>query len=581
MTFRARLLAALGVVALVPLAVIAVGVRREMTARLTAQDERRVAALAAIAREELAHESASIAGRLAALGEALVEDNRFRLGAVQGASEERTYVRDYAERAMRTSGLAMLQIQDDAGRIVSSGHFRNEFDRLEPDLPALLATAPGALALVRARTPDGPLLALARVDSVHLGGRTFTLVGGVAVDERFLRRLARADDLAATLALPDGIVSSDPALAADSATVAALADSGAATRASHDLLVAAIPEPYIGSAPAPPRSLQRAMLLITHPLGALAALRRSVDRWFLTAIGATALIALLAATWLAARMSRPLRELAATTERIDLDRLDVHFPAGGDDEIGALARLLGAMTRRLRAGAASLREAERRAAVGDLARQVNHDIKNGLAPIRNVLRHLTQVAQEHPEELPRIFAERRHTLETSITYLDTLARNYARLTPRLDLRPCDANALARDVAGRARTGDGATLRLDLAGTLPAVAADPVVLRRIMENLVDNAIDSLDGGRGTVTISTATTTDGDVRLAIADTGCGMTREELARAFDDFYTTKAHGTGLGLSIVRRLVTDLHGALRIDTAPGAGTTATVTLPAHASAP
>ena len=68
----------------------------------------------------------------------------------------------------------------------------------------------------------------------------------------------------------------------------------------------------------------------------------------------------------------------------------------------------------------------------------------------------------------------------------------------------------------------------------------------------------------------------VRITVADSGPGMSRAELDRAFDDFYTTKAGGTGLGLSIVRRLVLDLGGALRIDTEPGAGTRATVEIPA-----
>jgi signal transduction histidine kinase len=67
----------------------------------------------------------------------------------------------------------------------------------------------------------------------------------------------------------------------------------------------------------------------------------------------------------------------------------------------------------------------------------------------------------------------------------------------------------------------------------------------------------------------------VRIHVADTGPGMTRAELDRAFDDFYTTKPGGTGLGLSIVRRLILDLGGSLRIDTEPGTGTRATVELP------
>ncbi len=72
----------------------------------------------------------------------------------------------------------------------------------------------------------------------------------------------------------------------------------------------------------------------------------------------------------------------------------------------------------------------------------------------------------------------------------------------------------------------------------------------------------------------------MRVTVADTGPGMTREELDKAFDDFFTTKEGGTGLGLSIVRRLVVDLGGSIRIETEPGAGTRAIVDLPVAGAA-
>ncbi|MGH8698083.1 MAG: sensor histidine kinase, partial [Burkholderiales bacterium] len=114
--------------------------------------------------------------------------------------------------------------------------------------------------------------------------------------------------------------------------------------------------------------------------------------------------------------------------------------------------------------------------------------------------------------------------------------------------------------------------------LPAVHTDPLVLRRVLENLVGNALDALDGESGTVTISTERA-HGDgapgVRLSVADSGRGMSKSELDRAFDDFYSTKPGGTGLGLTIVRRLVLDANGRLRVETAPGAGSRFIVELP------
>jgi signal transduction histidine kinase len=68
----------------------------------------------------------------------------------------------------------------------------------------------------------------------------------------------------------------------------------------------------------------------------------------------------------------------------------------------------------------------------------------------------------------------------------------------------------------------------------------------------------------------------VRIAVSDTGRGMSKTELDRAFDDFYTTKSGGTGLGLSIVRRLVLDSSGSLTVETEPGEGSTFIVELPA-----
>lgn len=555
MTFRARLAAAFGVVAIVPLVVIAIGVRHELDRRLTAEDQARVAALAALTRAELTRESTAIGDRLASLTGALADDDRFRLGTLQDVRAQRPYVLDYAGRAMQLTGLSALQIQDSSGRILSSGQFRNDYDRLDPGLPRLLATVPGGAALVNVRTPDGPLLVLARTDSVRIGGRGFALVGGLAVGPVFLARLAADSDLAVRLTLPDPAHDVPPAAGRP--------------------VVATLPVPYVAVDTAGTYDVQSAAFTITHSTAHLDALRRSVNRWFLIAMVLTAAAALGVATWLASRMSRPLRDLADRTAHVDFERLDVEFPAGRDDEIGALARLMNAMVRRLRASVGRMRDVERRAAMGDLARQVNHDIKNGLAPIRHVLRHLAQVANDAPQELPRVFAERRSTLDASVAYLDTLARNYARLTPQLDVGPCDANVVARAVAAGTAWSNGASLILDLADDLPPVHADALVLRRILGNLVANAGEALDGRSGTVTLATRPL-DGGVCFTVRDTGSGMTRPQLDHAFDDFYTTRAGGTGLGLSIVRRLVTDLHGVLRVDTEPGAGTTVTVTIPA-----
>jgi len=557
MSFRTRLFLGILIGALLPLGALAYGVQHEMRKRLTAEYQQRVERTAEAIEAGLVREGGKVQHLLGSLISDLSGDNRFRRAALQADPGSRRYLLDYAGNAMRLSGLSLLQIQDSAGRILSSGHFRNEFDRQQPELPSLLATRRATLTLVRTRTPAGPLLSLARIDSFWVGGRRFSVVGGVAAEPSLLRPLVQDPDLSAALNYDE-------------------TQDSAAGRVLRRIAL-----PYIDLLrEAGDIRADTAHVVVTQSLATLEALRQSINRWFLAALALTAAVALALAGWLSSRISRPIRDLARKTAEIDLDRLDQSFESDRRDEIGALSRLLGGMTERLRTGSARLREAERRAAVGDLARQVNHDIKNGLAPIRNVLRHLSQVARQEPGLLPRVYEERKGTLESSVEYLETLARNYARLSPTVDRTPCNVNALVEQVL-RNTSADGALLQTHLSPVTPQAIGDSLMIRRVLENLVGNAVDSL-GGRpgGTVAVTTGIAggngEEQKVRITVADTGPGMSRKELDQAFDDFYTTKAEGTGLGLSIVRRLILDLNGSLHVETEPGAGTSFVVELPA-----
>ena len=492
MKFRTRLLIAFGVVVLIPLLVFGLGIRREMSRRVTGEYERRVGSLVNVINADIARETERVAGRLAAMKRSLLDDARFRGFVVRGDYAD--YVLDYAGDAMRLAGLDFLQLQDAEGRVASSGHFRNEFGRLGPPVRGT--------TLVRAAAAEGPFLALVTSDSFALTGRPFRLVGGITVDSAFLERLARDPELGVQLAFPGDSVAAE----------------------TGRLVVGEIPLPYIDAADGPGR-VERARIEVTRSSALLAALQRNVNLWFAAAVLIAALAALLLAGWLSTRISEPVE--------------------------------------------AGMRDMERRVAIGDLARQVNHDVKNGLAPLRNVFRHLTQVAREKPAELPQVFTERQGTVESSITYLETLAANYAKLSPQAERKATDVNAVVRETLGAS-----STVRSKLAEGLPPVSVDALVLRRVIENLVSNAVDSLDGKNGTVTVTTERG-KGLVRIAVSDSGRGMSKAELDRAFDDFYTTKSGGTGLGLSIVRRLVLDSSGSLKVETEPGQGSRFIVEIP------
>jgi len=194
------------------------------------------------------------------------------------------------------------------------------------------------------------------------------------------------------------------------------------------------------------------------------------------------------------------------------------------------------------------------------------------------MRHLAQVARDEPRDLSVVFAERQQTVDSSIAYLETLATSYQRLSPATVRRDCDLNALIVEVVRAADGHEHVELETNLA-SVPPVHGDPVALRRILENLIANAVDSLQSKSGRIVVSTALVhRDGEppaARVTVGDTGRGMSADEARRIFEDFYTTKDGGTGLGLSIVRRLVMDLNGNIDVDTAPGKGTRMVVDIP------
>lgn len=490
MRFRNRLLIAFGVVVLIPLLVFGLGIRTAMSRRVAAEYEGRVNSLVGVIRADLVHEEDRIGARLGAVKDRMVADNRLRSAILRG--DDRGYILDYAGDAMRLAGLDFLQIQNGDRRVVSSGHFRNEFDRF-----GAFAT-PGGVTLIRAATAEGPFLVIARPDTVHVAGQAFDLVGGIAADSGYLARLAPDPDFGVAVRVPSD------------STAASSSDSTAR-------VVGELSLPYVNAVDEPNR-IQLAHIVVTHSSGLLAALEQNVNLWFGVAILVAALAALLLASWLSTRISEPV---------------------------------------------------EARIAIGDIARQVTHDIKNGLSPLRNVFRHLSEVARDEPGELPQVFADRQGTVESSISYLETLAANYAKLSPQPERKATDVNAVVRETVGAS-----SAVRTKLAEGLPPVSADALVLRRVIENLLSNAVDSLEGKTGTVTVTTERG-NGLVRIAVNDTGRGMSKAELDRAFNDFYTTKPGGTGLGLSIVRRLVLDSNGSLQVESEPGKGSKFVVEIP------
>jgi signal transduction histidine kinase len=303
-----------------------------------------------------------------------------------------------------------------------------------------------------------------------------------------------------------------------------------------------------------------------HEFGA--ALTRTTVVW---------LAAVLVATWFLSRaFVRPLRRLTEFTERVAAGDLTGRVEVGTRDEVGALADSFNRMTAEVAGSRERLVRAEKEAAWREMARQIAHEIKNPLTPMRLSTTMLQRAQRERAPDFERIFERSTGTLLRQIEGLQRIASDFAafaggarRVPRRLSLAEI-AREFPEMYAGWAAERG---IRFEAALADAEVVADEGELRRLFINLLDNAFEAAREG-GNVRLEVAR--DGaNALLLVEDDGGGLPEEVRARLFEPYFSTKTTGTGLGLAICRRIAADLGGSIALEPRPGGGTRARVTIP------
>jgi heavy metal sensor kinase len=281
---------------------------------------------------------------------------------------------------------------------------------------------------------------------------------------------------------------------------------------------------------------------------------------------------------LAVRATRPIAEIVRTADALKPtrlgDRLSVH---GTNDELDQLAITINRLLDQV-AGHVDRQQQF----VADAA----HELRGPLAAMRSTLEvAIAQPREPHAdrETFAEVLEETRHLAKLANDLL--LLAELADDARAWELAEVDLQAVARQaVAMFSGVGEERGVTVALAAALPVIVpADASAVRRILSNLLDNALRfTPSGGRVTVSIS-ADTASGTTVLAVSDTGSGISPEHLDRVFDRFYKTdpgRSHGGaarsgGLGLAICRSLAERMGGTVSIASRPGQGTTASLQLP------
>ena len=315
------------------------------------------------------------------------------------------------------------------------------------------------------------------------------------------------------------------------------------------------------------------LLQVGTPLRPVEDALRGLIKTLLWLIPSGVLLAAVAGWWIAGRALQPVVALADASRRIGVADLKIRLPvAGSDDELDGLAESFNETLDRLEKAVEEMRQF-----TGSIA----HELRTPLA----VLRGEAEVAltQDRPDEYRRVLMsqlEEFEKLARMISHLLTLARAEGGEI-ELKRHPVDLAALTRSIAEQMElvaSAKGVSLKTEIQNAV-RVLGDSDWLERIVLNLLDNAI-KFTGDGGTVSVAVAGE-DGKARLAVDDTGCGISADALPNIFRRFFradparSSQTEGAGLGLSLVKWAVEKQGGNIQVESQPDRGSRFTIRLP------
>jgi nitrogen fixation/metabolism regulation signal transduction histidine kinase len=289
------------------------------------------------------------------------------------------------------------------------------------------------------------------------------------------------------------------------------------------------------------------------------------------------------------RVTRRVTALADASRRVGAGDLTVSLPSGAADEVAELTQAFNDMVRDLRDSRTRIEYLQRISAWQDFARRLAHEIKNPLTPIQLAAQEMDETYDGDDDAYREKLEHARAIIEEEVATLRRLVGEFSAFAklPRADLSPADLNELVHAIESSVPAmlediGEEAPAQVEVRVT-PAthpinVRMDPMMLKRGVDNLVRNAVQSVHEakphGGGRVLVR-AYESGRSGFIEVRDNGPGIEAENWDRVFDPYYTTRTEGTGLGLAIVKKVVLEHSGEVRLDRAPEGGARFTIELP------
>lgn len=591
MIFRRRLLAVFALTVLVCVAAVAWSISWLARRAFEKVNEERTAALVAQFRHEFNRRGEEVAHRVETVA-ASEGTTRMALALSHGSPDYGEYLNE-ARTIADNQQLDFLEFVDSQATIISSAQWPAKFGYKET--LTLISAAPKGAFLKQEELPDGAALGVFAVTEVNPGEKSLFVVGGRRIDKDFLASLdlpagMRAMfyqnlgsgfspqfliDTSGTVQQPDRIASIIQRLQQQQRETTTLVHWS--SNAADDETIDAIPL-------AGQDNQLLGVLLIGNSRRPYVDLRQQIRSAALLSAGAGIVLAILLSGWAAARVTRPVEQLARAAREVASGNWNTQVAITSSDELGELAETFNRMTSELLAQKEHLMQAERVAAWRELARRLAHELKNPLFPLQLTVENLLRARQQSPQQFEEIFQESSSTLLAEIANLKAIISRFSEFSrmPQPQFQQIQLNEVVQNVGrlfqAQLHAPERAPIecKLELADPMKPIAVDPDLLHRALSNLVLNAMDAMPHG-GTLTLRTHENNDLSY-VEVSDTGTGLTPEECERLFTPYYTSKPYGTGLGLAIVQSVISDHGGRIKVRSEPGHGTTFVIELPRNA---
>lgn len=276
-------------------------------------------------------------------------------------------------------------------------------------------------------------------------------------------------------------------------------------------------------------------------------------------------------------ITRPLSSIGEKLSETKLGKPNEPLEWKTNDEIGALIEEYNRMIKKLEHSALLLARSEREGAWREMAKQVAHEIKNPLTPMKLSIQYLRHAFQSNPENIEPLLKRVSNTLIEQIDSLSQIANefsNFAKM-PRANNQQLIINDLVESVHDLFAKREDMDIMLNLPDQQFHVFADENHLVRVFNNLLKNAIQAIpDDRRGKIEMSLFNV-NGTATVKVEDNGTGIPEETQKKVFVPNFTTKSSGTGLGLAISKNIVESVNGRIYFETEQDKGTTFYVELP------